>query len=143
MRISTLPYIALIAALGCSSSNSAPTEARPEFATACSTPKPRITVSPTAVTRTPGATATAKFIATNSCTVNLSGWSLSSSRTGSVTSVSAPSRSSLPTLTPGQSVNVYVSYRVGSSGNGTVVLLARSRNGTTSFGYQGVTVGSF
>jgi hypothetical protein len=46
----------------------------------------------------------------------------------------------LPPLDPGASVNVYVSYRVGSSGTGTVVLLATSASGLTSFGYQSITV---
>ena len=141
MRTHTMVVLLLPLGLACSGSGTAPTEARPEFATACATPKPKITASPTAVTRPPGTTGTAKFVATNNCTTNLVGWTLTSSRTGAVTSVAAPSRSSLPTLSPGQSVNVYVSYRVGSTGTGTVVLLAR-RAGLTSFGYQGVTVGS-
>jgi hypothetical protein len=76
----------------------------------------------------------------NNCTKRLSGWSLTSSRTGIVTSVSAPSRTTLPPLDPGKAVNVYVPYRVGSSGTGTVVLLASSSSGLTSFGYQKVTV---
>jgi hypothetical protein len=142
MRTLTIASVLLPAALACSGSSTAPTEAQPEFATACATPKPKITASPTAVIRAPGTTGTAKFVATNNCAINLVGWTLTSSRTGAVTSVAAPSRSSLPTLSPGQSVNVYVSYRVGSSGTGTSVLLARSRAGLTSFGYQGVTVGT-
>jgi hypothetical protein len=124
----------------CSGNETAPTDASPEFATACSTPKPKITAAPTAVTRAPGASGTTTFVATNNCTGTLTGWTLTSSRTGAVTSVGAPSRTSLPTLSPGQSVNVSVAYRVGSSGTGTVVLLARSRTGLTSFGYQGITV---
>jgi hypothetical protein len=141
MRTRTMVALLLPAALACSGSKTAPTEDGAEFATACSTPKPKITASPTVVTRAPGTTGTAKFVAANNCTTNLVGWTLTSSRTGAVTSVAAPSRSSLPTLSPGQSVNVYVSYRVGSSGTGTVVLLAR-RAGLSSFGYQGVIVGS-
>jgi hypothetical protein len=46
-------------------------------------------------------------------------------------------------LDSGTVVNVYVSYRIGSSGTGTVVLLATSISGLTSFGYQTITVGSF
>jgi hypothetical protein len=141
MRTVTIASLLLPAALACSGHDTAPTEAGAEFATACSTPKPKITANPTEVARAPGTTGTAKFVAINNCTVKLAGWTLTSSRTGAVTSVAAPSRSSLPTLSPGQSVNVYVSYRVGSTGSGTVVLLAR-RAGLTSFGYQGVTVGT-
>lgn len=142
MRTRTMVAILLPAALACSGGDTSPTEVRPEFATACSPPKPRITASPTAVTRPAGATSSTKFVATNNCTVNLVGWTLTSSRTGAVVSVGAPSRASLPILGPNQYVNVYVSYRLGSSGTGTVVLLARSRAGLTSFGYQGVTVGT-
>ena len=140
MRIRTMLSLLLPAALACSGSNTAPTEAGPEFATACSSPKPKITASPTAVTVLPGARGSTKFVAKNNCAVNLVGWTLTSSRTGAVASVGTPSRSSLPTLSPGQSVNVYVSYVAGTSGTGTVVLLARSRSGSSSFGYQGVTV---
>jgi hypothetical protein len=140
MRTRTLFLVLLPAALACSGDETAPTETRPEFATACSTPKAKIAASPTAVTKAPGASGRAKFVATNNCTTNVVGWALKSSRTGAVTSVTAPSRASLPTLAPGQSVTVYVSYKVEGSGTGTVVLVARSRAGLTSFGYQGVTV---
>jgi hypothetical protein len=141
MRIPMMASLLLSAALACSGSDTSPTEAGPELATACAFPKPKFTASPTAVTVPPGTSGSTKFVAKNNCTVNLVGWTLTSSRTGAVTSVSAPSRSSLPTLSPGQSVNVFVSYRAGSSGSGTVVLLARSRTGSSAFGYQGVTVG--
>jgi hypothetical protein len=140
MQTRNLLLVLLPAALACSASDTAPTEAQPEFAKACSTPTPKIAASPTAVTKAPGASGTTKFVASNNCTTNLVGWTLTSSRTGAVTSVTAPSRASLPTLAPGQSVNVYVSYRVGSSGFGTVMLLSRSRAGLNSFGYQGITV---
>jgi hypothetical protein len=133
----------LTAALGCSSRDTFPTEATPEFATSCSTPKPRIAASPTALTQPSGARDTTKFVVKNNCTTRLTGWTLTSSRTGAVTGVSAPSRTKLPPLDPGKFVNVYVSYRVGSSGTGTVVLLATSASGLTSFGYQTVTVSSF
>ena len=140
MRTRTLFLMLLPAALACSEYESTPTETRPDFATACSTPKPKIVASPTAAIEAPGVSGTAKFVATNKCTTNLAGWALTSSRTGAVISVTAPSRASLPTLAPGQSVSVYVSYQLAGSGNGTVVLLARSRAGVTSFGYQGITV---
>jgi hypothetical protein len=133
----------LTAALGCSSRDTFPTEAKPEFATACSPPKPHIAASPTARTQPAGARDTTKFVVKNNCTRRLTGWTLTSSRTGAVTSVTAPSRTTLPPLDPGKVVNVYVSYRVGSSGTGTVVLLATSGSGLTSFGYQTVTVSSF
>ncbi len=130
----------LTAALGCSSRDTLPTETSPEFAIACSKPKPRIAANPTAVTQTSGTRDTTKFVVQNNCTKRLSGWTLTSSRTDAVTSVGAPSRTRLPPLDPGKAVNVYVSYRVGSSGTGTVVLLATSSSGLTSFGYQKVTV---
>jgi hypothetical protein len=130
----------LTAALGCSSRDTLPTEASPAFATACSTSKPRIAASPTAVTQPSGASRTTKFVVKNNCTTRLIGWALTSSRTGAVTRVNAPSLTTLPPLDPGEFVNVYVSYRLGSSGTGTVVLLATSTSGLTSFGYQTVTV---
>ena len=133
----------LTAALGCSSRDSFPTEATPDFAIVCSPPKPRIAASPTALTQPAAARDTTKFVVKNNCTIRLTGWTLTSSRTGAVTSVSAPSRTTLPPLDPGKVVNVYVSYRVGSSGTGTVVLLATSTSGLTSFGYQTITVSSF
>jgi hypothetical protein len=130
----------LSAALGCSDRETLPTEVSPDFAIACSTPKPRIAASPTAVTRLSGARGTATFVAQNNCARRLTGWALTSSRTGAVATVDAPSVTTLPPLDPGQSVNVSVSYRLGSSGTGTVVLLATSSSGLTSFGYQTITV---
>ena len=142
MRTHRMALMLLPAALACSNGGTSPTEAQPDFATACSPAKPKIAAEPTAVTRLPGATGTTKFTVRNNCATTLTGWSLTSSRTGAVTSVGAPSRARLPSLVPNQSVNVYVSYRLGSSGTGSVVLLARSASGLNSFGYQGVTVGT-
>jgi hypothetical protein len=130
----------LPAAVGCSGTDTLPTEASPEFAIACATPKPRITANPTAVTRPPGTKRSATFVVKNNCALKLSGWALTSSRTEAVTRVAAPSLTTLPPLNPGDFVNVYVSYWVGSSGTGTVVLLATSASGLTSFGYQAVIV---
>jgi hypothetical protein len=137
---SVVAMLLLACALGCSGRDILPTEATPEFAIACSTPKPRIAASPTALTRPSGARDMTTFVVQNNCSKRLSGWTLTSSRTDAVTSVNAPSRGTLPPLDPGASVNVYVSYRVGSSGTGTVVLLATSASGLTSFGYQSITV---
>lgn len=133
----------LSAALGCSSEDTLPTEASPEFAIACSTAKPQIAASPTALTQPAGARGTAMFVLKNNCTRRLIGWGLTSSRTGAITLVSTPSLTTMPPLDPGKSVNVYVSYRIGSSGTGTVVLLATSTSGLTSFGYQTITVSGF
>jgi hypothetical protein len=130
----------LAAALGCSGRDTLPTEASPEFALACATAKPRIAANPTAVTRAPGAKSSATFVVKNNCTKRLSGWTLTSSRTDAVTRVGAPSLTTLPPLDPGDFVNVSLAYWVGPSGTGTVVLLATSASGLTSFGYQAVTV---
>jgi hypothetical protein len=130
----------LTTALGCSAGDSLPTEASPELAIFCATSKPRIAASPTAVTRLSGSRGTATFVVQNNCGRRLTGWALTSSRTGAVTVVSAPSLTTLPPLDPGASVNVSVPYRVGTSGTGTVVLLATSTSGLTSFGYQTITV---
>jgi hypothetical protein len=130
----------LLAALACSGSESAPTEVKPQFAVSCSPARPTITTT-SPVTRTPNSGPyTAKFTVKNNCTVTLSGWVLTTSRTGSVTTVSAPSPQTFTGLAPGQSISVSATYSVGAAGTGTVVLTATSDVGTTSSGVLNVTV---
>jgi hypothetical protein len=138
MRPRTMLSLLLPAALACSGREPSPTEVRPEFVIAC--PRATITASPTSVTKSPNTTGSTKFIVTNNCTTNLIGLASVSSRTGAVTSVGSPSPSTLGTLAPGASASVLVSFNVGSSGTGTVVLTGTPDLGTASTGTQAVTV---
>ena len=66
----------------------------------------------------------------NPCTSGSFSGDLTSSRTGSVTTVGTPSPSFFSGLGPGQSVTVSVAYHVGAVGTGTVVLKATNDAGT-------------
>jgi hypothetical protein len=67
---------------------------------------------------------------------------LTSRRTGAVTSVGAPNPDVVNKLAPGVSVTVTVSYNAGSPGSGTVVLTATTDFDASAVGSQAVTVGS-
>jgi hypothetical protein len=139
MRPHTMLSLLLPAALACSGSDPSPTELKPEFVTACTPPKPTVTASPTSVTKSPNTTGSTKFIVKNNCTSNVTDMTFTSSRTGAVTSVGAPSPAILNVLAPGASASVFVTYSVGASGSGMVVLTANSAGGVST-GSQAVTV---
>ncbi len=128
-----VPLAVLLSMLAaCSSSDSSPTGLKPEFTVNCV--PPRLTVSnPPATTKPRNTSSSPKFIVTNNCSVSIGGWIASTSRTGAVASVGAPSIVDLPTLAPGASVAVFVGYTTGSSaGTGTVVLTVTNDPGTLS-----------
>ena len=127
------PLAVLLSALAaCSSNDNSPTGLKPEFTENCQ--PPRLAVSnPPAVTKPRNTSSSTKFIVSNGCSVPLGGWTASTSRTGAVVSVGAPSIVNLPTLAPGASVAVFVGYTTGSSaGTGTVVLTVTNDLGTVS-----------
>jgi hypothetical protein len=140
MRTRTLLSMLTPAVLACSEREPSPTELRPEFAVSCTPPRPTVAASPASVTKAPNSAGSATFFATNNCTVTLTGMTFTSSRTGAVTSVGTPNPATLATLAPGAGQKVTVSYNVGPSGSGTVVLTARLESDATSSGSQTVTV---
>lgn len=140
MRPRTMLSLLVPTALACSGSEPSPTELRPQFAPSC--PFASITPNPSSVTKGPGTQGTASFIAKNNCTSTVPGLTFTSSRTGAVTSVGVPSPRVLASLAAGASVTVSVSYTLGASGSGTVVLTGTTDFGQTSLGTQTVTVSS-
>jgi hypothetical protein len=134
-----LPLLVPIA-LSCTGGESGPTEIKPEFLPSCTPPKPTITASPTAVSKAANSPGSTKFIVKNNCTVNVTGLTFQSSRTGAVASVGAPSPAVVNSIAPGASVAVFVGYTTGSPGTGTVVLTSTTDPGAVSTGAQTVTV---
>jgi hypothetical protein len=82
--------------------------------------QPNLTATPRSINPAPNTGSQAGFLAKNSCAKSISGWTLATSRTGAVTNVGAPAPATLPTLNPGQSATVAVSYGVRAPGTGTV-----------------------
>jgi hypothetical protein len=143
MRPRTMFCLLLPATLACSEKEPSPTEVRPEFEATCpSPPRATVTASPTSRTVAPNTTGSTRFFVTNNCTQTIPGSTLTSSRTGAVTSVGTPSPATVPAQAPGTSATVWVTYTVGSPGSGTVVLNALSEADGTTSGFQTLTVGS-
>ena len=134
-----LPLLVPIA-LSCTGGEPTPTEIKPEFVPSCTPPKPTITASPTTVTKAANTTGSARFSVKNNCTVNVTGLTFRSSRTGAVATVGAPSPSTVNSIAPGASILVNVGYTTGSPGTGTVVLTSTTDFGDVSTGAQTVTV---
>ena len=121
-----VPSLLFLGALACSGGDPSPLETGPDQAVASKGCQPTLTATPSSVSLPSNTASAAGFLVKNNCTKSISGWALAASHTGAVTSVSAPVPATLPTLSPGQSIPVAVSYGVGSPGTGTVVLRAAS-----------------
>jgi hypothetical protein len=128
------PLAVLLSALAAcsSSSETSPTEVKPDFTVHCV--PIRVAVSnPAAQTKPRNTTGSSKFSVTNNCDVSAGGFIMSASRTGAVVSAGPPSVTELPILAPGASTTVLVPFTTGSSaGTGTVVLTATNDPGTVS-----------
>jgi hypothetical protein len=137
-RSALLAALLAAVALSCSGDDPAITGLKPEFAGGgCAS---TVLPNPASVTKAPNSAGTTTFIVKNTCPSTLTGIALASSRTGAVTSVGTPNPPTIPQLAAGASQNVTISYNVGSSGSGTVVLTSTTDFGDVSSGSQTVTV---
>jgi hypothetical protein len=118
------PVLLCLGGLACSGGDPSPLEARPDLAIGPKRCQPTLAATPNSISLPQNTASEAAFLAKNNCTKSVSGWTLAASRTGVVTSVSAPVPATLPPLSPGQSTTVAVSFGVGSPGTGTIVLRA-------------------
>jgi hypothetical protein len=127
MRTSRLLSVLLPSvALACPGPEPSPTESRPEFAVACTTPT--VSANPKSVSQPAQATRQVIFTVSAACGAGAAGtWELFATRTGAVSTIAAISAGTV-TLTAGQSAPVTVTYTTGNPGTGTVVLEAFIEN---------------
>jgi hypothetical protein len=137
MRRRSLLFLVLPIALSCTGGDPNPTEVKPEFTVKCSPLKVTIN-NPPAQTKPANTSGSTKFTVTNNCTANIA-VDFTTSRTGAVATVGAPSPTSATVLS-GQSVAVFVAFTTGSPGTGTAALKATPDLGTVSTGTLTVTV---
>jgi hypothetical protein len=123
--------------MACSGAEPTSNEIKPQFSETCTPPKADV-VAGVPISRVKNADFGTKFVVQNNCSVELH-LTFTTSRTGAVASVGAPSVVTT-TLDPGGSVNVFASYHTGAPGTGTVVLTATTSLGDHSSGVLQVTV---
>jgi hypothetical protein len=137
MRTRSKLWLLLPVAMACSGAEPTSTEIKPDFDVMCSPPRANVIAGPP-VTRVKNSDSGTKFTVKNNCNVGLD-LTLTTSRTGAVASVGAPSPTTM-TLAPGTAKAAFVTYHTGSPGTGTVVLTATTELGDVSWGTLQVTV---
>jgi hypothetical protein len=124
-RGAALALLSTLTVAACSGEGATPTDVRPAFDNVPCINNVAVQIpGDGTITKPRNTTTTVRLKVQNLCSNSSSTWDLTTSRSGAVASVSAPSPSSI-TLAPSAAASVFVTYTTGgTAGTGTVKLTA-------------------